>query len=755
MEQKVSATAGMPAMEQLIDIKQIWLTLLKYKWRILFFSLMVTAIASLVALSKPSIYTATATLLIESKQAKAVSVEEVYGLDTRINEYFLTQFEILKSDSISLAVIRKLDLVNNPEFNPALVKEEKLLDVSLDIYSLLPFLNGLKKPAPELSEADALFRLEQSVLAQFKRQLAISPVRKTQLVNISFSSTNPTLAAEIANEVGNVYIESNLDSTLQVANKASGWLNERLAKLKTDLQTSEAKLQNFLKEEGLVDIAGVGGLASQELNELTSQLNIARDRRVAAESLYNLAQSSTRDIAQISAVPEITNHPVIRDVKLAVSNAERKISDLTKRYGPKHPKMLAAQAELAGAEKSLDRELRQLVKGIGSEVTAARQAENSIRSEIDSRKTEFQELTVKTARYSEFQREVDSNKQLYDLFLNRYKETSASSDFGSTIARFTDVAQQPLLPSAPKRKLIVLMAFVASFGFGCVVAFVLEALNDTFTSTKQIENTLGVSLLGVLPLIKAKKDKLPTYIFYDEKQRAFSEGVRTIRTSYMLSNMNHDNKTLLVTSSEPSEGKTTSAINLAFGLAQLEKTILIDCDLRRPAIGRRFDLPAAQPGLANLIAGTHSFEECLVKDATSGLDILSAGLVPPNPQELLASERFTTLLEKLKQRYSRIVLDTAPCQAVSDAYLLSQKVDSCILVVRAEHTRTGVVKQTLGKLVQQGIKIDGVILNRLNLKKAAKYGGHGSYYEYYGYAEKASASTVAANAESAAMKESV
>jgi len=129
--------------------------------------------------------------------------------------------------------------------------------------------------------------------------------------------------------------------------------------------------------------------------------------------------------------------------------------------------------------------------------------------------------------------------------------------------------------------------------------------------------------------------------------------------------------------------------------------------------------------------------------------------VPPNPQELLASERFTTLLEKLKQRYSRIVLDTAPCQAVSDAYLLSQKVDSCILVVRAEHTRTGVVKQTLGKLVQQGIKIDGVILNRLNLKKAAKDGGHGSYYEYYGYAEKASASTVAANAESAAMKESV
>ncbi|MDO6524316.1 polysaccharide biosynthesis tyrosine autokinase [Motilimonas sp. 1_MG-2023] len=742
MEQKVSAAADKPQMEQLIDIKQIWLTLLKYKWSILFFSLIVTVAASFVAKSKPSIYTATATLLIESKQAKAVSVEEVYGLDTRINEYFYTQFEILKSDSIALAVIRKMDLINHPEFNPELAEKEKQFDFSAAISNLLPFLNKAPNTVNELSTEENIYRLEQRVLGQFKQKLSIAPVRKTQLVDITFNSYSPELAAQIANEVGNVYIESNLDATLQVANKASGWLNDRLATLKAELQASESKLQNFLKQEGLVDIAGVGGLASQELNELTSQLNIARDRRVAAESLYNLAQSSTRNVTQVSAIPEISNHPVIRDVKLAVSEAERKISDLTKRYGPKHPKMKAAEAELASAKVNLDRELRQLVKGIGSEVTAARQAENSIRSEIESRKAEFQDLTVKTAKYSEFQREVDSNKQLYDLFLNRYKETSASSDFGSTIARFTDEAHPPLFPSAPNRKLIIVMAFVVSFGFACVVAFVLEALNDTFVSAKQVESTLGVSLLGVLPLVKAKKNKVSTYLYYDEKQRAFSEGVRTIRTSYMLSNMNNDNQSVIVTSSEPNEGKTTSAINLAFGLAQLEKTILIDCDLRRPTIGRRFELSAAQPGLANLIAGTHTFEECLVKDEVSGLDILSAGLVPSNPQELLASERFTMLLDKLKQRYSKIVLDTPPCLAVSDAYLLSQKVDSCILVTRAEHTRTGVVKQTLAKLVQQGIKIDGVILNRLNLKKAAKYGGHGNYHEYYGYAEKTKLSPV-------------
>lgn len=729
MEQKVSVPLPVPQMEQLIDIKQMWQTLMKYKWRIVFFALMVSAIAALIALSKPSIYTSRATLLIESKQAKAVSVEEVYGLDTRINEYFLTQFEILKSDSIALAVIRDLDLTNHPEFNPSLVQEKKFID--FDLKSLFPFLQGLKKPAPSLSEEQKLYQLERRVLDSFKSKLAITPVRKTQLVKISFSSKDPVLSAQIANAVGNAYIESNLDATLQVANKASGWLNERLETLKISLKSSEARLQQFLKDEGLVDIEGVSGLASQELNELTTQLNKARDRRVAAEALNNLVQTNNSNVAQIASIPEITNHPVIRDNKLAVSSAQRKVSDLSKRYGPKHPTMMAANAELKTARINLEKELRQLLAGMSTELAAAQQAESTLRQEIASRKSEYQQLTVKNARFSELKREVDSNKQLYDLFLNRYKETSASSDFDSTIARFTDVAQPALDPSAPKRKFFVLVAFATAFGFACVVAFVIEALNDTFTRVRQIETVLGVNMLGALPLVKLKKSKTGHDLYFDDKQKSFAEGIRSIRTGYMLSNMHHDNKVVMVTSSEPGEGKTTVSTNLSFALAQLEKTILIDCDLRRPSVGKRYTVPASQPGLANLISGTHSFDECLVKDENSGLDILVAGLIPPNPQELLASERFGLLIEKLRQRYDRIVIDTAPCQAVSDALLISKNIDSCIIVTRAEHTRTGVVKQTLGKLVQQGIKIDGVILNRLNMKKAQRYGDFENYSEYY------------------------
>ncbi|RJG47907.1 GumC family protein [Motilimonas pumila] len=733
MEQK--SPSLMPAVEQMIDIKQVWMTLMKYKWLIMFFSIVVTSIATMVALSKPSIYTSTATLLIESKQAKAVSVEEVYGLDPRINEYFLTQFEILKSDAIAMDVINKLDLINNPEFNPNLTPKKKLID--FDLVSLLPFLANFKKPPVAVSPERLAFKTEQQVLSAFKSKLAIMPIRKTQLVRISFKSENPQLAADIANAVGNAYIESNLDATLQVANKASGWLNERMSTLKTALQQSEETLQRFLQDEGLVDIEGVGGLASQELNELTTQLNHARDRRVASESLNNMLQENSNSVSQLTSIPEITNHPVIRDSKLAVSTAQRKVSDLSKRYGPKHPTMKAANAELRNARANLNQEIKQLMAGLSTELAAAKQAEKTLESELEKRKFEYQSLTVKSSQYAELKREVDSNRQLYDLFLTRYKETSASSDFGSTIARFTDNAKPALFPSAPNRKMMVIIAFVFAFGFACVVAFVVEAMNDTFTRVKQVEPELGVNLLGVLPEIKVKKKKLPVNIYFDEKQKAYSEGIRSIRTGYMLSNMNQENKVLMLTSSEPNEGKTSVSVSLAYSLAQLEKTILIDCDLRRPSLAKRFGIPASQPGLANLIAGTHSFEECLVKDEATGLDVLVAGLIPPNPQELIASANFGQLISNLKQQYNRVVIDTAPCQAVSDALLISKNVDSCILVTKAEQTRTVIVKQTLGKLVQQGVKIDGVILNNLNMKKAQRYGDFESYSEYYSAAQVA------------------
>ncbi|ELP1739732.1 exopolysaccharide regulatory tyrosine autokinase VpsO [Vibrio cholerae] len=690
--------------EEVIDIRQYFNVLLNYKWRILLFSVMVTAITLLFVLSMRSEYTARATILIESTQAKAVSIEEVYGLDTKSQEYYLTQIEILKSDTIAQEVIERLDLASDPEFD---LSPESDASPSLKerLVEWMPFLQGFKQEETVADPDLEAYRQNRLILYKFKRGMEISPIRKTQLVNIYYTAGDPKLAAKIANEIARVYMDSHLEAKLEVELKANTWLNTRM-------------------------------------EELTSQMNKARDRRVAAETLYQVANSYSKndsDLTALSSIPEISNHPTIRDLKVAEVDAERKVSEFSKRYGPKHPKLKSASAQLEAVRKNLRAELRQLLNGINNELQAAKQSERSLQTEFNQRKSEFQTLTVKNAKYSELKREVQTNRELFDLFLARQKETSASGDFNTTIARFTDQASAPLAPSKPNKKLIVLLAFVVSFGFACVVAFIADAMTDTFADIKQVEKQLALSLLGVVPVVRKQRGKLDAKAYFDEKLRELTEAVRTIRTSYLLAHVNQDQHVVMLTSCLPGEGKTTSSLNLALSLAQMEKTLLIDCDLRKPAIAHRFGISGSQPGVTNLLNGTQSLEDCVYHDEQSGLDILTAGVYASNPLELLSSSKFSELLADLRTRYQRIVIDTPPCLAVSDSFMLAQYVDSVILVIDANHTRTPVVRDVVGKLTQQGSRIDGVILNRLNAKKASRYSGYYHYQAYYGEETKSGA----------------
>ncbi|NVC63213.1 polysaccharide biosynthesis tyrosine autokinase [Vibrio sp. 05-20-BW147] len=721
--------------EQIVDLRQIWHGLMSFKWRILGFTFMATLLAILVVLNIAPQYTARATLMIEASQARAVSIEEVYGIDTKSQEYFLTQFEILKSDRIAERVIERLALVDHPEFNP---EEDEAgfspASVKAWLQQTFPLLEALKAPTVPLSSEEQVYRARQKVLSAFKANLSISPVRKTQLVHIFYTSKDPKLAALIANEVGKVFIEENIEAKLQVAQEANSWLNVRMEELREKMRASEANLQQFLQSEGLVDVQGVSGLASKELAELSTQLNKARDRRVAAETLFNITQNQSKkgpDVSVIASIPEISSHPTIQDVKLAEVQAERKVSELSKRYGPKHPKLKAATAELESVKRNLNNEIRQLVKGINSELQAARQSERTLQAEMDKRKVEFQTLSIQNAKFSELQREVQTNRDLFDLFLNRQKETSASSDFNATVARFTDFAKPPLQPSKPNRKLVVLLAFVASFGLGCVLALVADSLKDTFRDVKQIDRELSLALLGTVPKLKLRKP-LRANDYFDAKHRQLKESVRSIRTAYLLANTNKPSKVVMLTSAIPEEGKTTASINFALSMAQMERTLLIDADLRKPSLGSRFGLNSAQPGLTNVLTGTHPLEECLYHDEALSLDVLSAGVLTSNPLELISSSAFVTLLDELKERYDRIVIDSPPCLPVSDSYVLAQQADSTIIVINSDRTRVSEVKEVVMRFAQQGTRMDGVILNKLDTKQASRYGHYGNYQGYYG-----------------------
>ncbi|WP_407331536.1 GumC family protein [Enterovibrio sp. 27052020O] len=714
-----------------LDLKRYFSVIKRYWIPISLFVIIVTLIATILVLSITPVYRATATLLIESQANKTISIEEVYSLDTNKKEYYQTQFEILRSDYLSEKVIDELGIAQIREFNN-LVGKPSGREQLLTLLHKVEFLQSLlPKPTPVTETVDA-GSANQSVLKKFKSHLAIEPIRNTQLVRIHFASADPVLAANVANALGQAYIESNLEARLVATQTASGWITDRLGELKNNLDISELALTQFLQDEGLIELNDIDELAGTELTNLTIRVAEAREKRVAAESIYSLMQGSGAGSAALLSVPEISNHPQVRDVKNAETDAERKVSELSKRYGEKHDKMIQARAQLAAVRSRANSVINELARGIEKELTNARKQEASLIAQLESKKGDYQNISSKRSQYESLKRDVDSSRQLYDLFLNRQKETTATSNFEDVIARFTDKAKTAQDPYRPQTTKLIAISAAFALLIGIVGALLADAYRNIIEKPDDIEEKLGLQHLGFLPQVKAKRFKnspLDHTLYYDPDAALFSESVRTIRTSILLTLTNSKRKVLAVTSSLPSEGKTTVALNLAQSLAKMERTLLIDCDLRMPAVGSRYGLPRNQAGLTNALVMGTPISECIYHDDQSSLDILPSGLLPPNPQELLSSPKFTALINQLKQSYERIILDTPPVHVVSDSLILGRLAGGMVVVVKAESTTEKQINHTVAQLVRHDIAIDGVVLNQLSSKYAeAKYKLHYGYY---------------------------
>ena len=720
--------------EDVLDLRHYFAVINKHKWRISFLAIVVALTAAFLVSGVIPIYRATATLLIEADQAKAVSFDDIYGLDSNRKEYYTTQFEILKSRKIAQAVVEKLNLQNHPDF---IAEPSFKSEVINDIKSAIPFL---PKKQPVILSADEQAEMSlQSLVGVFLGRLSINPLRTTQLVDISFESSDAKLAALVANTVGDVYIEQNLSAQMGMSQKASGWLTTRLSDLRIRLDESESKLQQYRERENLVDVSGVVGLVSKELEQTSEQLVIARQVRNKLLSIVRVIDEYGRDdLEMLGSISEISSQPIIQNVKETLATVERKVSELDQRYGPKHPKMIAAQAELLTVKNDMSDQVRRLITGVEKELTTSERNIEALEQELVRIKEQYQTLTAKEFEYRKLSREVETNSEIYNTFLSRSKETEVTGDFNSAVARFTDRAFRPQNPVKPNKMLIVILAFMASVGLGIVIAFVVESLNDTFKHINGTEDKLSQRLLGLLPLVRVKKKNgFLLHYFYDENGKRFAESVRTLRTNFLLTQLDKETKTIEITSSLPGEGKTTTAINFAFALAQVERTLLIDADMRKPNICKRFDLPPYHPGLANLISGTEKLNECIYLDEVSGLTIMPCGQRPPNPLELLTSPKFAHILEELKQSFDRIIIDTPPVQVVSDSLIIAKQADAVIFIVKSNDTRVGVAQNGIGKLVRVNAKIAGVVLNQVDTKKMSDSGYQG-YYNDYSYGDEAS-----------------
>ncbi len=716
------------------DLLRLWRTLWRRKWSILTLVLVLMMAATLMVLSITPTYRAGATLLIEQKRANVVSIEQVYGLEAESSEYLQTQFELLKSRSLAERVVRQLDLTRHPDFDPR-QQPAPLLDLSglltgFSVQRIVPAtLPEDLLPPIEPGEAQIL----DTVTRAFMERISVYPLGKSQLVRVEVDMADPDLAARAANALANGFIESQMEASIAMSVTATTWMNSRLGELRSSLKEAEDRLQAFREKENLVDVDGVVTISASELTLTGDRMIDARRQRAEAESQYRQVQAMRRsDWQRLASVPAVLGHPLIQQFKADEARARARVDELSKRYGARHPTMEAARADLNAASASLRGQVEQVVAGIERNYQLAVANENSLRASFDANRSQIQDIARKEFQLRELQREVDANRALYDTFMTRLKEATATSDMDNVNARIIDPAVPPAEPIKPRKTLVVALVGVLGLLFGIGLTLLRDALNNTFKSTEDVESRLNLPVLGILPLVRHQDRKEIAHLFSSNQDKTFSESIRTIRTGVVLAAIGAPHKVLVVTSSVPGEGKSTVAANLAMALGQMEKVLLLDADMRRPSLAKNFELPVGTPGLANLVAGTARLEDCI--RAIGDIDIIGAGAVPPNPLELLASPRFEKLLEILRNRYDRVVIDSPPCQAVSDATVLATHAHALIYVVRSEATPIPLVRKGIGQLLQSNAPVTGVVLNQVDVKKAQKHGySYSGYYDYYGY----------------------
>ena len=787
-----------------IDLQHYLRTLRKYKWAIVLFSAIVTALAAYYAINATPYYRSTSTLLIESQGNNLVQFEELVGLDTDNQDYYQTQYELLRSRGLAVRVINHMGLWDNPELNnivEAVPSEQvnggeqgNVLNRFKGFLSAyLPFFAGdsngdealttlalgssgddspesvateFVSPALELNEGldevptifldlntvlaadQTLTQERQLVVNRFMSRLSVTPVRKTTLVNISFESSDPVFAANVANTVGEQYIESFLDAKLELTTKASTWLNERLGDLKSVLEESESRLIQFKQENGLVDVDGsVGRLNEQELFLATAELAQARSELAAQADLFRDVQSLGGNVALLESIPAIQADPLVQRVKIEQGQAQRALDELRNRYGDRHPRVVDANSQLETLNSTLQGRINLVVSTISKDYQSVRQKVASIESKLASGKQEIQSIGTKKFELDELEREVQTNREIYNTFFSRITEAKSADGLESANARISDPAIPAIAPFKPQKNLIVALAALASMVLSMLMAFLYEQMDDTVRSTADVEQKLGMRLLGILPLVKggmfSRTSTLPLNPEQiPDHQGRFSESVNTVRTALFMDEKEKPRNIIMVTSSIPGEGKSSTSINLAYSLAQLERVLVIDCDMRRPTLAKAAGFDKNVPGLSSLIAQTASAKDCIQRGAYGGsVDILPSGPIPAHPLELLSSKRFENIVDQLSKHYGRIIIDCPPTQAVSDAFVISRCCNALIYCIKSQDTSMDLVRRGIQRLKQLNAPIVGVVITQVDIDKITSYGGdyyYQGYYDYYGYTEKGS-----------------
>jgi exopolysaccharide transport family protein len=723
--------------EEEIDIREYLRVIIKRKWMIFAVFAITVFTVTLHAFTAIPIYKTSTRLIIDKENPNVVSIQEVMAVDASGTDYYQTQYKIIESRAVARSVIQRLDLKNSPEFFPepgeGMISQlitsikDRLLAWKVSVLSLLEKDNDTS--ADEAADNDG------QLISNFLDRMEVAPIRNSRLVDIAFEAKDPVLAARIANTIADTYIDQNLETRLNAVKDAIGWLNERIEEERLKVDEAERKLLQYKEKHNIITdfTSDVEKVTAEKLSQLNNQVVDAETRRVEAETRYRQALALSRKPDMLDSIPEVLNNELIKQVKSMEIDLYKKMSELSKKYGQRHPQIVAVQSELETLHKRKAHEVNRVIKSLKNEFLVASAKEKSLKEALDRQKKETLSLNQKAIQYSVLSREAESAKHMYSLLINRFKETSMTEDMKTGNIRIIDHAEVPKFAFKPKKKRNILLAMIVGLMMGTGLAFLLEYLDNTVNTPDDIQRYFNIPYLGPVPAIPyAKEDnesgKAWEMVTVHQPKSTPSESYRGIRTNILFSSAESQPGVVLFSSAIPQEGKSLTSLNVAITMAQAgSKVVLLDCDLRRPRLHKVFGL-SRDAGMTNLLVGNMEADKVFQRTDVPNLYVIPSGPIPPNPSEILGSKRMKELVAILKKKFDRVIIDSAPISAVTDASILSRIADGIVLVIRAHRTPREVVKNTLMQLENVDARIFGCILNDVNLKKKNYY-----YYQYYYY----------------------
>lgn len=717
--------------DDVIDLSQYIRILKRRKWSIMFITICFIGLGIFYVSRATPIFQASAKIQADPVQPNATAQDQ-YIMNSMVFLFYETQYEIIQSRKVAETVVDKLNLVARYKKEQADLKasgesESLISSIKKSIKELLPADEAEQAPI-ELSDSQLRTMLAQAIQAG----LTVNGGTQSQIINISYMNEDPILAADVVNAISEAYIEFGLESRLSQIKDTAEWLSEQLEELRITLQESEDKLRNFRLSQNLMDTEQQERLANTQLQTLNTELVRAQTQLSQAQELYAQVTQAERSGGDYRSIGPVLQSNTIRDLVREEATLNRKVQELSERYGEKHPKMIAARSDLASAQVNLDREAAKIVENIKNEYRAAQTQERNVRELIDQTRSDLQSYQGDSFELTRLEREVENNRRVYESFLGKLMEADVSGDYDASNIRIIDSATVPEFPVKPRSSLIVAASLIFGVFIGVVFAFARELLGNVFRTPDQLEQELALPSLGVTPLVKKIKGGVePEKQYIADQRSTFAEAINTIRTGLIFSNIDNPPKSILITSTNGSEGKTTLAINLAVALSQMDKTLLIEMDLRKPAVSKDLGIKA-EMGLSDLLSGKTDTNVFHQVEGAPNLSVITCGTIPPNPMELISSKRFANLLHSLRERFTHIVIDSPPTLPVSDSCVLAKMVDATIVAVKAEETKISMAKETITRLRKVNATITGVVLTQASPQKMSYYGEH--YYQdsYYG-----------------------